>query len=156
MYESFHSAWYQVWIFIEHYLRVAGVYMMDDGIHSKCHCESVSGYHYIKYQLRDCEEFPSGLDEICIGMSLNIYPLMYRVFEETCLKISLYGIPKQRNIIYVRNFVSLMMRAYFLNKSAKGASIWSSPECQGICTSMVMRYEFVSGIRTLIWLWYRC
>ena len=40
------------------------------------------------------------------------------------------------------------------NKSAKGASKWSSPECQTICTSMVVRYEFVSGIRPLIWLWY--
>ena len=42
--------------------------------------------------------------------------------------------------------------AYNSNKSAKGASIWSSLESQSICTSMVMRYEFVSGIKTPTWL----
>ena len=58
------------------------------------------------------------------------------------------------NIIHVYSY----MQALFLfdddnndnNKSAKGSSKWRSPEWQSICTTMIVRYEFVSGIRTLI------
>ena len=75
-------------------------------------------------------------------------------FESTAACIlQLLLVPPCRNLWY-NNSNSFKSFVPVCNKSAKGASKWSSPGCQSICTSMVVRYEFVHCIRTLTWLWY--
>ena len=64
-----------------------------------------------------------------------------------------YVYSRMQELAETRRCVRIDHEGTFLcNKSANGASMWSSPECQSICRTLEVRYEFISGIGTLIWL----